>query len=368
MSQENAEKNWARELSQGLISSKQLDQNSISTDASSAELELVEKSFHIRIPKIFAQELANGNHTLAKQFIPSKQELVFFPEELDDPIGDEIMTPVEGITHRYPDRVLLKPTYLCGVYCRFCFRRHKVSHAEHNLNEHTHQKALDYIRQNEKIWEVILTGGDPLVLTDQKLNHLFSELSSISHVKVIRLHSRILTVLPSRITTELIEIFQKSGKSVWIAVHANCAWEFTNESQRAIKTLLNNGIPLLLQSVLLKGVNDSFDQLSLLFKTAVGLGIKPYYLHYPDLAKGTHHFRIPLQQAISLFKELQGKVSGICLPKLIVDIPGAKGKISLSTHLATEIHDNCWQFESPITGEMITVDYSAYFPSKSTTF
>lgn len=352
-------KNWARELSDGLVTPGQLIQHDLVSNDLSPALVEIDQNFHIRIPKVFLEEIKQGQHALSKQFIPSKNELIFFPEDLDDPIGDEVFSPVEGVTHRYPDRVLLKPTYMCGVYCRFCFRRHKVSHSEYNLKQNAYDKAIEYIRSKNEIWEVILTGGDPLVMTDSALAKILSDLSSIDHVKIIRIHTRIPSVLPSRISSGLIELFRQTKKAIWIAVHMNSAHEFTNEARNAIDLLVQNGIPLVLQSVLLKDVNDSAESLTQLLRTALECKIKPYYLHYPDLARGTQHFRIPLSQAISLFKGLHGKISGMCLPKLIVDIPGGKGKIAINPHTAIELEPNMWEFESPITGQKIKVTYPA---------
>jgi lysine 2,3-aminomutase len=357
MTDTSLSKNWAQELAKGLVTPDQLLKNDLVSEDLHAHLDKIDDQFHIRIPKIFLDEIKKGNHGLSKQFVPSQNELVFFPEDLDDPISDEVFSPVEGVTHRYPDRVLLKPTYMCGVYCRFCFRRNKVSHAEFNLKKEAYEKALEYIHSKKEIWEVILTGGDPLVMTDKALEKIFTDLSMIDHVKIIRIHTRIPSVLPSRISEKLISILKGTNKSIWIALHINSVSEFTVEAKGAIDRLVQNGIPLVLQSVLLKGVNDTQEELIQLFKTSIELKIKPYYLHYPDLAKGTQHFRIPLGQAIELFKNLHGKISGMCLPKLIVDIPGGKGKIAINTHTASQISENVWEFESPITGEKIQVSY-----------
>jgi len=349
-------KNWARELASGLVTQGQLAQEGLVSDTTASCFSDIEEQFHTRIPQVLLEQIKT-NPALAKQFVPSADELVFYPEELDDPIGDDTHSPVEGITHRYPDRVLLKPTYMCGVYCRFCFRRNKVSHAQFNLKADAYSQAITYIANNSQIWEVILTGGDPLVLTDNALKKIFSDLSKIEHVSVIRIHTRIPVVLPSRIQASLVEIFKETQKTVWISVHINSAQEFTQESISALNMLTENGFPLVMQSVLLKGINDTEDDLVTLFKAAVKNKIKPYYLHYPDLAKGTHHFRVPLKKAIELVKNLRGKISGLCIPHFIVDIPGGKGKIAMNAHTAMELHDNNWTFESPITGETVTVTY-----------
>ncbi|KAB8032056.1 KamA family radical SAM protein [Fluviispira multicolorata] len=352
-----SEKNWAQELAKSLISLNQLSEKAMICESEVTELQKVKDTFDIRVPQLFIEDIIQGNTALAKQFIPSKNEIIFLPEELEDPIGDARWTPVEGIVHRYPDRVLFKPTYLCGVYCRFCFRRNKVSDASHNLKSENAKTAINYIKDHSEIWEVILTGGDPLVMTDKVLQEILSEIAAIDHVKVIRFHSRIPSVLPSRITNSLIQLLKSTNKSIWIAAHMNSADEFTPEAKIALAKLIDNGIPVLLQSVLLKEINDTHETLVSLFKVAIENRVKPYYIHYPDLAKGTEQFRIPLKKAIELVKGLRGTISGLCIPHFIIDIPGGSGKIAINTHTAKECKNNTWEFESPLDGTIITVQY-----------
>lgn len=348
---------WGKELSKGLISVNQLAQHNLIDKEQTDDLEKIKNHLDIRVPQAFIQDIKNNVEVLKKQFIPTKNELIFLPEELEDPIGDEIWSPVEGITHRYPDRVLLKPTYMCAAYCRFCFRRYKVSHTEHNLKEEAYKKAVAYIKQKEKIEEVILTGGDPLTLTDKILQKILYDLANIEHVKTLRFHTRIPSLLPSRVTTDLIHMLKETKKSVWVAAHMNHCDEFKPETKKALAMFIDNGIPVILQSVLLKGVNNTTEALVNLFKTAVENRVKPYYLHYPDLAKGTKHFRIPLQEAILLVKSLRGKISGLCIPQFILDIPGGKGKIEINPHFSKEISPGLWQFESPLDGSIVQVRY-----------
>lgn len=281
--------------------------NGFLSEEQAQDLEAVKENFDIRVPKIFLDKIKKDSSVLEKQFIPSTNELIFLPEELEDPIGDERWTPIEGITHRYPDRVLFKPTYMCASYCRFCFRRYKVSNLAHNLKPESFNAAIQYIKSKPEIWEVILTGGDPLTLTDYLLQKLVQEISCIEHVKVIRFHTRIPSVLPSRINEKLIQILKNTNKSIWIAAHINSSEEFTEEAKYALKQLIDNGIPVVLQSVMLKNINDSHEQLVLLLKTAVANRVKPYYLHFPDLAKGTEHFRVPLKKQSPLLKAYVGK-------------------------------------------------------------
>jgi len=349
--------NWAKELAKGLITVNQLAQSKIINKEQEQDLNLIKNHLDIRVPHIFMSDIKDNNEVLKKQFIPSKNELIFLPEELEDPIGDEIWSPVEGVTHRYPDRVLLKPTYMCAGYCRFCFRRYKVSHTEYNLKEETTFKALDYIRTHTKIEEVILTGGDPLTLTDKVLGKILAELSNMEHVKILRFHTRVPSLLPSRITPEFIQLLKNTNKSIWIATHINHSEEFKPETKKCLSLFIDNGIPVVMQSVLLKGINNSAQDLINLFKTAVENRVKPYYLHYPDLAKGTKHFRIPLQEAILLVKSLRGKISGLCIPHFILDIPGGKGKIEINAHFSKQISPGLWQFESPLDGSISQFQY-----------
>lgn len=349
--------NWAKDLAKGLTSVNQLAQQQIINTQQTADLNKIKSHLDIRIPNAFINEIKNNNEVLAKQFVPSAKELIFLPEELEDPIGDEIWSPVEGITHRYPDRVLLKPTYMCAAYCRFCFRRYKVSHSEYNLKEESYQKAVEYIKSNNKISEVILTGGDPLTLTDKVLNKILLDLREIEHVKILRFHTRVPSLLPLRITPQLIKILKETNKSIWVVTHINHADEFKPETKKALALFIDNGIPVLLQSVLLKGVNSTSADLINLLKLAVENRVKPYYLHYPDLAKGTKHFRIPLAEAISLVKSLRGKISGLCIPHFILDIPGGKGKIEINPHSAKQVSVGLWQFESPLDGSIVQIKY-----------
>ncbi len=357
MRNEAAHTNWAKDLSGGLISTNQLIEHGLMEKDYSCALDEVKNNLNIRVPKQFLNDIKNNNESLKKQFIPSTDELVFFPQEMADPIGDEIYTPVEGITHRYPDRLLLKPTYMCAGYCRFCFRRYKVSHSEFNLKEEAYQKALTYISQAHEVREVILTGGDPLTLTDSTLAKILNDLAMVPQVKIIRFHTRVPSLLPSRVTPELLKILKNTGKTTWIVVHMNHADEFQENTKQALAAFIDNGFPVLMQSVLLKDVNTTRQDLINLFKTAVENRVKPYYLHYPDLAQGTNHFRIPLSDAVTLVKSLRGKISGLCLPQFVVDLPGGKGKVEVNPHHAQELAAGLWQFESPLDGSLVQVQY-----------
>lgn len=350
--------NWARELSKGIVSGDQLKQKGwLSQDVSEEQLEALKKNFDIRVPVAMHNPVKDNDEAVVNQFIPTLRELSFRPEELEDPIGDERFSPVEGVTHRYPDRVLLKPTYQCSAYCRFCFRRYKVSDSDYRLQGETLRNALRYIQEKTQVWEVILTGGDPLVLTQKRLAEIVLPLATIEHVKILRIHTRVPSLLPSRVNGELVDLFQQSQKTVFVVAHINTASELNSDCIQAVKRLQNGGFTVLAQSVLLKGVNDNSAALEKLFRGLVEIGVKPYYLHYPDLARGTSHFRVPLAKAISLVEGLRGKVSGLCIPQLIVDIPGGSGKVVVEPSWAKSIDGRTWEFKSPLTGEWVRVQY-----------
>jgi lysine 2,3-aminomutase len=340
-----------------LRSVEDLQRRGLVDPATARELEMVREHFDIRVPAQFLEECEAGDSTLSRQFVPSADELKIHPTELEDPIGDEAFTPIEGITHRYPDRVLFKINYTCAVYCRFCFRRYKVAKPQYNLLQEQVKAGLDYISQQPQIWEVILTGGDPLVLSNERLRPILDHLQSVPHVKVLRFHTRIPSVAPERINDGLLEMLKNSKKSVWMAVHINSPSELKDNCRAAIRRLIENGIGVVSQSVLLRGVNDDLQTLEALMRGFVELGIKPYALNYPDLAKGTQHFRIPLANAIELVAQLRGRVSGLCLPQLIVDIPGGLGKISVDIQRARQLSVQEWEFKSPLTGEPLRVVY-----------
>jgi lysine 2,3-aminomutase len=303
--------------------------------------------------------ISEGHDSIAAQFLPSEQENIVYPEELADPIGDAEHSPVKGVIHRYPDRVLLKPSLKCAVHCRFCFRREQIALNETDLTATELAAAIQYIAANEQIWEVILTGGDPLLLRVETLQNILDALNPIEHVKVIRFHSRIPVVLPERINEELIRLLRSSPKSIWIAVHTNCAAELTPQAVDALQKLRSAGIPLVSQTVLLKGVNATKDELEALFRKLVELGVRPYYLHYPDLARGTNHFRIPLPEALALLECVRKRTSGLAIPNLALDIPGGAGKISLAAAHPISLAPNEIRVISPLTAKKMTIAYPA---------
>jgi lysine 2,3-aminomutase len=263
---------------------------------------------------------------IAAQFLPSADELETTAEELADPIGDERWSPVPGIVHRYPDRVLLKPSLLCPVYCRFCFRREQIGAKGAVLDPAALERAYAYIRERPEIWEVIVTGGDPFLLAPRRVAAIVGTLAAIDHVQVIRFHTRVPVVDPGRVGAGLVKALT-SDKAVYVVIHANHPRELTEAAKAAVGRLSRAGIPLLSQSVLLRGVNDDVAVLEALFRKLVAMRVKPYYLHHPDLARGTTHFRGGIAEGQVLMRELRGRASGLCQPTYVLDIPGGHGKV-----------------------------------------
>jgi lysine 2,3-aminomutase len=267
------------------------------------------------------------NDPIARQYIPNVEELTAQPGERADPIGDHAHSPVEGIVHRYPDRVLFKLVHVCAVYCRFCFRREMVGPGrETALSQRTYRNALDYIRAHREIWEVILTGGDPLMLSPRRLTEIMADLAAIDHVKIIRFHTRVPVAEPARIDDEMVKALKVGGATTWVALHANHPRELTGSARAACARIIDTGIPMVSQSVLLRGVNDDAATLEALMRAFVECRIKPYYLHHGDLAPGTAHLRTTLEQGQQLMRALRGRVSGLCQPDYVLDIPGGHGK------------------------------------------
>lgn len=266
---------------------------------------------------------------IARQFLPDPGELEGGADEIDDPIGDAAHSPVKGLVHRYPDRVLLMPTLSCPVYCRYCFRRDRVGRAAAMPTADELDAAFAYIETRPDIREVVLTGGDPLSLSDARLGAILRRLDAIPHLVDIRIHTRVPVAAPERIGPGLLAALQLSTP-VWMAIHCNHPRELTDDVAAACDRLVRAGVALVSQSVLLRGVNDDVATLTDLMRRLVALRIKPYYLHHPDRAKGTARFRLTLAEGRALVDALRGTVSGLCQPTYVVDIPGGYGKVPVA--------------------------------------
>ncbi len=297
--------------------------------AEARELDAVMAAYATAITPGLAGLIDRGDAAdpIALQFVPSLAELEVRLEEMPDPIGDKAHEPVEGIVHRYPDRVLLKAVSVCPVYCRFCFRREMVGpDKDSNLTPAELDAALAYIRAHPEIWEVILTGGDPFMLSARRAAALTRALEAIPHVKVIRWHTRMPVADPRKVSGEFVEAIRSRTKAVYVAVHCNHARELTADAKAALGRMADAGIVLLSQSVLLKGVNDSVAALADLMRGLVEARVRPYYLHQLDFAPGTSHFRVAVEDGQRLVRELRDAISGIAQPQYVIDIPGGVSK------------------------------------------
>lgn len=307
-------------------------------------LERVAQRYAVSVPHTVGARIdaADPDDPLARQFVPSKDELVQQPGERNDPIGDELKSPVPAIVHRYRDRALLKLLNVCPVYCRFCFRREMVGPTANTraksgtvaqragvISDSEFEEALAYLQAHKEIWEVIVTGGDPLALSPRRLRQVNDALSRIEHIKIVRWHTRVPVVAPETITRDLCEALRCFGKTVYIGLHTNHSTEFSSEVRAACARLIDFGFPMVSQTVLLKGVNDDARTLMALMRTLVENRIKPYYLHHPDLAPGTGHFRVSVAKGQALMRELRAGLSGIAQPMYVLDIPGAHGKVPI---------------------------------------
>jgi len=293
-----------------------------------AALEEVAARYAVALPPALAAlvDRDDPQDPIAKQFVPDARELETGAHELADPIGDDAHSPVPGIVHRYPDRVLLKPSLVCPVYCRFCFRREDVGPKGGVLDARALATALDYIRARPAIWEVIVSGGDPFLLSPRRLKAIVAALDAVPHLGVIRFHTRVPVVEPGRVGAALVQALA-ADKAVYVVIHANHPRELTPAAKAACAQLVKAGIPLLAQSVLLKGVNDDPATLEALLRGLVAMRVKPYYLHHLDLAPGTAHFRTGLETGQALMRDLRGRVSGLCQPTYVLDLPGGHGKV-----------------------------------------
>ncbi|MBG1232106.1 lysine-2,3-aminomutase-like protein [Aestuariivirga litoralis] len=316
-------------MSKAATSARALAGLGLVTADEAARLAAVEDKFSTRLsPEVLRQiKTASLDDPIFRQYVPSREELDVREDELADPIGDVPHQKVKGIIHRYRDRLLLTPTHTCQVYCRFCFRREKVGSAA-NLSKAELEAAYAYIAVHSEVNEVILTGGDPLVLSDRRLAEIIGRISAIPHVSVIRIHSRVPLVEPARITRDLLKAL-KTRCALFMLIHVNHAAELSKPVCAGLARLNKAGIPLLSQSVLLKGVNNDAEVLATLFRALIANRVKPYYLHHLDKAEGTSHFRVSIAEGQALMRQLRGKLSGLAQPTYVLDIPGGFGKVPI---------------------------------------
>ena len=284
------------------------------------------KLFHIRINPYYLSLIRYPNDPIWLQCIPDAIELVDdgMPE---DPLGEDAHSPVPSIVHRYPDRVLFLTTSQCSMYCRFCTRKRKVGDST-KINMKYIQDGIDYIASRPEVRDVILSGGDPLMLTDQNLEKVISGLRAIPHVEIIRLGTKMPCVLPQRITTKLTDMLKKYHP-IYVNTHFNHPWECTPEAKKSCEMLADAGIPVGNQAVLMKGVNDNADVMLELMRKLLTMRVRPYYLYQADITKGANHFRTPVSVGLEIMDKLRGHTSGLAVPQYVIDAPGGGGKIPL---------------------------------------
>ena len=288
----------------------------------------VEARYAVAITPAMRALIETADDPIGRQFVPSPDELSTAAHESLDPIGDDALSPVKGVVHRYADRALLKPLLVCPVYCRFCFRREHVGPSGGLLTEAELEAAYAWFAAHPAVREVILTGGDPLMLSPRRLGDIIGRLSAIPHVETLRIHTRVPVADPKRVTEALAEALD-APVPVWVAVHANHAREFSADARLALDRLRRRGIPLLGQSVLLRGVNDDAAALEALFRSMLACRVKPYYLHQLDAAPGTARFHVPIEEGRALLASLRGRVTGLAWPTYVLDIPGGYGKVPI---------------------------------------
>jgi lysine 2,3-aminomutase len=285
-------------------------------------------------------------------------EMIISPEELLDPVGEENTMPVPGLVHRYPDRVLFLVTSYCAAYCRYCTRSRLVSNAQGYDFHPNYEEAIQYIEQHEEIRDVLISGGDPLLLPDRKIKDLLSRLRSIRHVEFVRIGSRIPVFMPQRITPELCAILKEHGP-IWLSIHVNHPKECTLELRDACERLACSRVVIGNQSVLLKGVNDNPEVMKSLSHRLLQMGVRPYYIYQCDLITGSAHFRTSIKKGLDIIENLRGHTTGYAVPQYVIDAPGGGGKIPISPNYVKQIND-----EKIVLKNFRGDEFSYHFPQK----
>ncbi len=314
---------WQQLLKQSVSSVDQLvDQFGIKREVA----ERLDDFFQARINPYYLSLIRYPGDPIWLQAVPDEVEL-YDIDAAEDPLNEDEMSPVPNITHRYPDRALFLTTSQCGLYCRFCTRKRKVGDSS-KINMRELEAAFQYLEQHTEINDVILSGGDPLMLTDAMLEKVLIRLRQIPHISIIRLGTKMPCVLPQRITPQLCDMLKKYHP-IYVNTHFNHPWEITPESTKACEMLVNAGVPVGCQTVLLKGVNDDPEVMKELMKKLLAIRVRPYYIYQADLTKGANHFRTPIDVGLEIMDNLRGHISGLAVPQFVIDAPGGGGKIPL---------------------------------------
>ena len=324
---------WQQLLKNSLTEPKEIAKR---FNLDSKELELVAKEFKIRVTPYYASLIKEKGDAIYKQVIPDPRELAA-NSGVPDPLSEDHDSPVPSIVHRYPDRALFLVSHSCASYCRFCTRKRKVGDST-KINPRDIEDGLDYLRKHSEVRDVIISGGDPLMLSDNKLEHILKSLRAIPHLEILRIGTRIPCFLPQRITPKLTEML-KRYHPLWMNVHFNHPDELTPESQKALALLADAGIPLGCQTVLLKGVNDDPVTMKRLMQKLVASRVRPYYIYQADYVKGTEYLRTRVEKGIEIMENLRGWTSGLAVPYFCIDAPGGGGKIPLLPQYLQQIDD-----------------------------
>jgi len=321
---------WHWQIRQRIHSVEQLERILKLSPEEKQAVEFSETKLPLGITPYYASLLSpdDPDHPLRRTVVPTVHEFFTMPCEADDPLGEDTQSPVPGLVHRYPDRVLLLATDFCSTYCRYCTRSRVVGHGAVHAGKSRLEKAFDYIRSTPSVRDVLLSGGDPLTLSDDRLEWILSRLRQIPHVEIIRIGTKVPAVLPQRITTRLTRMLRRYHP-LWMSIHFTHPDECTPESFRACEILADAGIPLGSQTVLLKGINDSVDTLKMLFHDMMKMRVRPYYLYQCDPISGSGHFRTPVEKGLEIIRGLRGFTTGYAVPTYVIDAPGGGGKIAL---------------------------------------
>jgi len=330
-------KTWKRLLSNSITTAKQL--NNFLKDTEIEEIERVTKEYPMRINPYYFSLIKEKGDPIYLQSVPDIKEIQD-TRGTEDPLAEERLSVAPGIVHKYPDRVLFLVSYQCAMYCRFCNRKRKVG-KEKPINQKLIKEGISYIRGNKQIKEVLISGGDPLLLEDKVLFQILSELRQISHLEIIRIGTRVPCTLPYRITKRLANMLRQFHP-LYIITHFNHPREVTPQSAMACSILADAGIPLFCQTVLLKGVNDNADTIKSLMRALLKIRVKPYYLFYPDYVKGTAHFWVSVEKALEIMKSMYGWVSGLCIPFFAIDLNKGGGKVPLFPEYVEKKENNRW--------------------------
>ncbi len=332
--------NWTWQLKNRITSIEQLEQYMTLTADERAGCLFASHKLSLAITPYFFNLIDRNDPEcpLRKQMIPRAGETQISSEEQLDSLGEDEHSPVPGLVHRYPDRVLFLVTDRCAAYCRYCTRSRLVSNAQDYNFHPEYEQGLRYIESHPEVRDVLLSGGDPLLLSDRKLEHLLARLREIPHVEFIRIGSRIPTFLPQRITPELCDLFKKYG-AIWMSIHVNHPKECTQELKDACERLSYAGVPLGNQSVLLKGVNDDADVMKALVQRLLRMRVRPYYIYQMDLITGGSHFKVDVRKGIEIIRALRGHTTGYAVPQYVIDAPGGGGKVPINPEYLEEIND-----------------------------